>query len=132
MAASLIVRYWVTKPEPQLQSYDLRVEINSTTDMPEEVFVMHRGVAPALRAGEEQTDLFQCIADPVDLEEFPTVAPDLANEMPYYRVSDITLSFRSLSELEEVRTLIDADLASLITALKAGDSLTQYAVVTHV
>jgi hypothetical protein len=131
MAASLVARYWITKPEANLQSYDLRVEIQTATDMPKEVLVMHRGVAPALRPDDDLTDLFQCVADPVDLEEFPTTAPDLTNEMPYYRVDDITLRFRSMGELEDVRKWIDADLKDLVTSLKAGDSLTSYEVVTH-
>ncbi len=131
MAASLGVKYWITEAEKGLQSYDLRVEIFEASDMPKELFVMHRGMAPALRPGDGPTDSFQCVADPVDLEEFPTTAPDLANEVPYYRVSDVTLRFRSVGELEEVRAGIEEDLQGLVNALKAAASLTIYEAVTY-
>jgi len=99
--------------------------------MPTEVFVLHRGLAPATRAGAEPEDGFQCVADPVDLEEFPVSAPDLANEMPYYRVSEITIRFRCLQDLEDVRTGIDEDLTGLVRALQVAESLPVYEEVTY-
>lgn len=131
MAAKLTVRYWTSEVTQELQSYDLKVSIEESTDMPKEVFVIQRGVTPPQGAEEGSTDFFQCVADPVDLEEFPVGAPDLANEMPYYRVSEITLRFRSLIELEDVRDGIDEDLAGLVNALKIAESLPVYEEVVH-
>ena len=131
MAASLTVKYWVSEVEAHLQSYDLKVEAVSATDMPTEVFVLQRGVAPALRPGAGPTDVFQCIADPVDLEEFPVDVPDLANEMPYYRVAEVMLRFRSMSELDEVRDGIGEDLQGLVDALKIAASLTVFEEITY-
>jgi hypothetical protein len=131
MAANLTVRYWTSEIEKNLQSYDLRISIEAATDMPREIFVLHRGLGPSVEGDDTATDAFQCIADPVDIEEFPTGSPDLANEMPYYRVSEITLRFRCMLRLEEVRELIDEDLAALVRALKAADSLPVYEEVAH-
>ena len=123
MAITISVTYHVTKPEPELQSYDLRVEVTAATEMPEEIFIMHSGIAPVLRAGEGNADAFQCIADPVDLEELPVDEPDLDNDIPYYRVSDITLNFRDLETLEETKGYIEADIQNLVDSLKAADDL---------
>lgn len=124
MTVTLNARYQITKPEPGLQSFDLVITILSAIGMPEEVFVFQRGVSPAGSMGEDPTDRFVCIADPVDLEEFPVNSPDLMNEIPYYRVNNVTLRYRSMSELNEARDMIAADLAQLVTSLRVSDTLT--------
>ena len=130
--AELTVRFSRSEIAPDLQSYDLRVEITSATDMPTEVFVLHRQVAPPQSIGAEPTDVFQCVADPVDLEEFPPGSPSVAeDEMPYYRVNDITLRFRSVSELEDVRRGIDEDLKGLVRALNFAETLPIQEEITH-
>ena len=124
MPVQLNTRYQLTKPEAGIQSFDLIVTITSATDMPEEVFIFQRGVAPAASVDEAPTDTFVCIADPVDLEEFPVNSPDLLNEIPYYRMSTVTLRYRSMSELEEARDMIAADLDALVKSLKVSNTLT--------
>ena len=47
MAVSITVKYYRSEPTPLLQSYDLKAVVESATDMPKEVFVFQRGVAPA-------------------------------------------------------------------------------------
>ena len=121
MAVSIKVRYHRTEIEPALQSYDLRVEVVSATDMPEKIFVRKVGVPPY--PGGDSSDTFVCLADPVDLEEIPEDSPDLANEMPYFRVSDITLRFRSMEILEENQALISGDIQNLVDSLKAAANM---------
>ena len=123
MAVTLTVKYYRSAVLPQRQSYDLRVAVDAATDMPEEVFVMQRGAAPAPTAGAETTDQFTCIADPVDLEEYPPDAPALDQEIPYYRIKDVTFRFRSMVILEETQALIAADLQALVNSLKAAASI---------
>ena len=53
----------------------------------------------------------------MDLEEYPPDAPDLQNEIPFYRRSEVTLRFRSLIELEETWEYIAEDIQGLVTAL---------------
>jgi len=122
MAVSLTVKYYTNEIVPNLQSYDLKVEVVSATDMPTKIFVMQHGV-PSDAFPNDPIDRFVCIADPVDLEEFPEDVPDLAHEMPYFRVSVITLRFRSPEILEEVKDLIAVDLQQLVDSLKAAESL---------
>ena len=123
MAVSLTVKYYRTQIQPGLQSYDLRVEVESATDMPEKIFILQKGAPPAPVAGAVEDERFVCIADPVDLEEIPEDTPDLNNEMPYFRVSDITLRFRSMDVLEETQGLIAVDLQQLVNSLKAAANM---------
>ena len=123
MAISIEVRYSRNEQTQSLFSYDLKVEVLSAVDMPEEIFVYERRTAPPLTEGGEPTDGFVCIADPVDLQEFPVGAPDLSEEMPYFRTKEVTLRFRNMVELEKVQILIDEDIQLLVTSLKAAESI---------
>lgn len=124
MAASIKIRYSRSEERNKYFSYDLKIEVIEATDMPEEIFVFQRRTSPPLQAGGDATDTFVCIADPVDLQEFPPTQPDLENEMPYFRLSEVLLRFRSMLELEEVQTLIDQDVTLLVDSLKAAENLT--------
>jgi hypothetical protein len=118
--ASITVRRSLPEEEAGVirQSYDMKVEVINAVDMPEEIFCFHHGVAPARSGMEtEATDEFKSVADPVDLEEYPVEAPDLLNEIPFYRVSEVTLRFRSMIELEETWGYIAEDIQGLVTAL---------------
>jgi len=121
--AQIEIRRSIPTPEAGVirQCYDMRVEVLNATDMPTEIFVFQRGVAPA-RSGQvtEPTDAFKSVADPVDLEEYPPDAPDLQNEIPFYRLSEVTLRFRSQIELEETWGYIAEDIQGLVTALNIG------------
>ena len=118
MAISIDVRYYTNKVQENLFSYDLRVEVVSATEMPKEIFIFQRSIKDILIA-----DRFTCIADPVDLEEVPVRTPDLADEMPYYRTSLVTLRFRDMQELTECQTLMDQDIQLLVTSLKEAGTL---------
>jgi len=132
MAISITVRYDRSEPLPQLQSYDLHVVVESATEMPKEIFIFQQGVAPAYAKNEPPTDRFICLADPVDLEEVPIGAPDIPNEMPYFRLSEVLLRFRSYSELEDTRNLLGQDIQRLVNSLKAAASLPVTDEVTYV
>lgn len=131
MSASLTIQYHQSVEHKSLFSYALKVVVTNAVDMPTEVFVFRRGAAPAPSAGETVQDSFVCIADPVDLEEVPANVPDLANEMPYYRLNEVTLAFRSLEELNETKELIAADLNLLVTSVQAMASFTLTETVTY-
>jgi len=132
MAITIEVRYHYPEIQAELQSYDLRVEVIAATEMPEEVFVIQRGVAPARAGGEEATDGFICLADPSDLEEFPVGSPNLEANVPYYRVSDVTLRFRDMESLGETQELLDADFQKLVDSLKAAADAGSTEDVTYV
>jgi hypothetical protein len=119
----MVVKYYRTQIEPGLQSYDLRVLVESAVDMSKKVFILQKGAPPPPVDGAVQDERFVCIADPVDLEEIPEDTPDLENEMPYFRVDEVTLRFRSMDILEETKELIAADLQQLVNSLKAADNM---------
>ena len=123
MAPSIKVKYSRTEQTENLYGYDLKLEVLEATDMPEEIFVFQRRTSPPLEAGQDPTDTFVCIADPVDLQEYPPTAPDLENEMPYFRVKEVLLRFRSMITLEETRDLIDEDIQLLVNSLKAVETV---------
>lgn len=131
MAISITVQYYRSEIVKNLQSYDLQVVVESAVEMPEEIFVMQAMQSPASPGGITKPDLFTCIADPVDLEEFPASTPDLSSEMPYYRVSEITLRFRSMELLEQCQQLIDEDIQGLVNALKAAQAVVLQSEVTY-
>lgn len=136
MAISIKVQYSMSPVDvvPRPQSYDLKVSVLEATDMPKEIFILQRGLAvpntppsPSLPA----EDSFICIADPVDLEEYPAGAPSIGKEMPYFRVAEITLRFRSPVILDETLELIKADIANLVDSLKLASALEVVDEVTY-
>lgn len=122
MAISLTVDYSTNAIQENLFSYDLVVEVKSAINMPTEIFIFQRQVPPS-DTPTVIIDVFQCIADPVDLEEVPVNSPDLANEMPYYRKNKVTLRFRSMSELADALLLIKQDIAKLVQSLIEAENL---------
>jgi len=119
MAVDLTVKFYRTEITANLQSYDLRVVVDSATEMVEEIFVFQRGASPAPTAGAEPTDKFVCVADPVDLQEYPVNTPNLDAEIPYYRLKEVTFSFRSMDILAATKVGIEEDLQKLVDSLNA-------------
>lgn len=121
MSASITVRRSVPNFEARdVQSYDMELEVLSAVDMPKEIFVFQVGVAPARTSGDEQSDFFVAVADPVDLEEMGVTPPNPVDDNPFYRASKVSLRFRSITDLEETWTYISADITGLVAALNAG------------
>ena len=131
MIATLTVEYHKSSEQKSLFGFALRVVVTNAVDMPAEVFIFQRGATPAPAIGETVRDGFVAIADPVDLEELPVGAPDLANEIPYYRLAEVTLAFRSMLDLEDTRQLIANDLQMLVHSLQAMDTFELTDTVTY-
>ena len=103
-----------------VQSYDMVIEVLSATGMPKEIFVFQRGIAPPYTGAEPPTDYFVSVADPVDLQDYPPMAPDIAAWDPFYRMDQATLSFRSMEDLEETWESIQQDITGLVNCLNTG------------
>jgi len=131
MSASITVQYHKSTPRNTLFGYALRVLVTNAVEMSPDVFVFQRGAAPAPAAGEVVQDQFLAIADPVDLDEIPANVPDIANEIPYYRLNEVTLTFRSMTELEETRRMISEDLELLVRSVNAMDDFELTDTVTY-
>lgn len=142
MAPSIKIKYERSDIQPGLQAYGLKVTVTQATDMPESIFVMRRDVVnantpmnqePVVPTGNPgiQPDTFICLADPVDLEEFPENIPDPANEMPYYRVKAVEFWFRSPDLLEDTYNLLAADIAKLVKSLQSLASIATTEEITY-
>lgn len=123
--ANLTFKTTIPPLGPELQSYDLTVEITGAQGMPLEVFVFKRGLPelPAVaRPGEagEPRDIFISVADPVDLEDYPADSPNTGDGNPYFRLKVITLRSRSMLDLNETLQYITADLQGLVDALNTA------------
>lgn len=117
MSTSLSVQYDQSSSKANLFGYTLKVTVANAVGMPAEIFVFQRGAAPAPTAGATAQDQFVCIADPVDLDEIPALAPDIAAEIPYYRLSSVTLGFRSVEDRAETMADIAADILKLVESM---------------
>lgn len=127
----LAITYSYTNPDNNLQGYHLALTAVGT-GMPSEVFVCQRRVASATDPTyNELPDKFVSLADPVDLERYPANEPDMDNNMPYYRVAAITLVFRTIEELDEVKVMLDADVRQLIHSLTTMATDTAEETVTY-
>ena len=103
--ASLEVRYSTSDVDELKQAYALVAEVTSSVGVTDKIFVYHRDT--------ENNDIFECVADPVDIYEYPEDFPDISNEMPYFRVNKVTLLFRSLHELVDTKKKLSSDIAKL-------------------
>ena len=76
MSIALTVKYSIQEETENRQSYDLEVEVTNAVDVSDKIFVFQRKV---LSSTDDQAnrlmDQFVCLADPVDLEEFPEDSP---------------------------------------------------------
>ena len=88
----------------------------------------YEGISPdiflyARRTLEPKTettgDVFISVCGPSDIEEFPVGEPDPLADLPYYRLSQIDLLFRSAETMEETWTAILSDIRNL------GEAMTQ-------
>jgi len=127
--AELVVRYSTNEAAIGVQSYDLKVVVTNAVGMSDKIFVFQRTVNNPSDAQEE--DRFICIADPVDLEEFPEDSPDIGNDMPYYRLSQVTLRFRDMVTLEETKELIELDIQQLVYSINVASTVTLFEEVTY-
>jgi hypothetical protein len=113
----LKVRYSTTVPDkhPAIYAYSLKVEIIKAIGYPSHLFVFQR--SPSNNEGDS-VDTFIQIASPLEVDEVPENAPDLQNNMPYYRADNVVLWFRNMEDLELGKTKIKNDLQTLVLTYK--------------
>lgn len=116
MSASLKVRFSYPKDnEPPQQAYTLVVGVVEAVDIPKEVFVFQIDAYPGAGDGTDNDSFgFVKVASVVDLEEYPVRTADMSNEIPYFRLAEVVLSFRDLTTLFETKQLIYNDINELV------------------
>ncbi|MFC1453607.1 hypothetical protein ACFLQL_00315 [Verrucomicrobiota bacterium] len=131
MSISLTIKYSKSEEQvPNFQAYTLKVEVLASTDMTSKIFVFQRRVISANDPTLE--DYFMCIADPIDIEEFPEDNPNMEQNVPYYRTDNVLIKFRSMVELEETKALIGEDIQGLIDAMKAEGTVPETEEIIYV
>lgn len=111
------VKFSTTTPDkhPEIYSYFLKAEVVEATGISDHLFVFQR--SPENNEGDA-VDSFIQIASPLELEETPEDAPDLQNNMPYFRRREVELWFRNMEDLELARRKMDDDLRTLSLTYK--------------
>jgi hypothetical protein len=119
MPAAITLKRTARVSDPALyMGYAMIVEVTNAVETAEEIFVIQKGIAPAIsNAQPEPTDQFIKVASPVDLQNYPPSPDDLVEDMPYYRVSSVELWFRTEEERDDTWALIQEDVASLLNFL---------------
>jgi len=107
-----------------MQAYSLLVEVYEAEGLPKEIFVFQVDAYPGAGDGtDSDSSGFVKVASVVDLEEFPVRTADMVNEIPYYRLSKVALSFRDLTTLFETKQLIYNDINDLVRSKRVQDTV---------
>lgn len=102
-------------------AFRLRVEAIAPQGVGAEVFCYLRG--PVNPYTGEAADVFQAVAGPVDMAEFPAGAPDNTTTFPFFRKNSVELDFRATSLAEEAWRIIQTDVRTLLHALTRLEEL---------
>ena len=113
---SITVTYDETQPV-RGHAYGLKITVDESTGIDSNIFVYRAGGSPSLRPSEPKSDAFICIADPVDMEEYPVYEAELEEEMPYYRSDTVTLYFRNLGDMYITKERIQDDIRTLVKSV---------------
>jgi hypothetical protein len=114
--------YTSTTEDKNLYAYALTVKItvsgiyDAEGNSDNAIFVFQRGVP---KMNDKSTrDLFINIATPLDMQELPVNEPDLDNNIPFYRLDEVTLWFRCIDDMYKVREDIDNDIRKLVISYR--------------
>lgn len=115
--------YTSTTEDKNLYAYALTVKIKKVSGIydaegnPDNaIFVFQRGVP---KMNDRSTrDVFINIATPLDMQELPVNEPDLDNNIPFYRLDEVTLWFRCVDDMYKVREDIDNDIQKLVISYR--------------
>lgn len=73
----------------------LRLKVISAKKCSPNIFVYQRSTRGAPMEDGSPRDEFVCVADELDEDEIPVNKPDMARNVPYYRVDSVELLFRN-------------------------------------
>lgn len=93
-----------------IRMYRLKLEVVSSEGCSPYVFVYQRSVCGRPMEDGSPRDEFVCVADELDEDEIPVNEPDMARNVPYYRVNSVELIFRNSDQMYECARSLVADL----------------------
>lgn len=109
------------------QGYRMIVEATEAEGISADIFVFLRQAIDY-----EETDVFQNIASPADLAEYPVGAPsDVVGSQPFFRLASVDLVFRTIELANETWAAMQEDFAQLIQTTNYQNSLDLQEVVTY-
>jgi len=124
--SSVAMKAWLVMPsaeEPDLLASSLRVDVTSTDNFPEDIFVWER-METMLDNGEMwDTVRAVCVAKPSDLSVYPAKAAAMEpnGNPPYYRDNFVQFRIESPDILLSTWALIKNDVSNLIkTVVQLG------------
>lgn len=101
--------------------YRFTVTAGSGLNMPNEIFRYAR--KKINYNTNATTDVFQGICTPEELEALPVGAPDPSDPAQQFRTAALDLLFNTEADASDAWTQIQADINSLILAMKYNDGL---------
>ena len=105
----------VYESDTRPQAWRMKVTVTDTNNVTPNIFVyMRKTTDPGTGL---QTDTFESVASPVDLEEYPAGAPIPGTEPQFYRLSEIDLIARNRDLLDGTWNLIVDDRDELLRTL---------------
>lgn len=95
-----------------IRMFHLRLEVDATKTegCSPNVFVFQRATVGKPMEDGSPRDEFIGVADALDEDEIPVDEPDLARNVPYYRVKDVELLFRNSDIMYETAAAILTDM----------------------
>ncbi len=105
-----------------LGAYRMRIEASDAEDVEPHVFLYRRGQVNPYTG--TTSDTFFAVASPVDMAEYPPLAPDPNTSFPFFRLSFIELDFRATRLALEAYQTIVTEVDTLLKALDRLEQLT--------
>jgi len=109
--------------------YTYKVEVVDASGLPPEIFVFLRIPKPSDPA--QSDDMFQNVASPADIQEYPVTTPVPGANRPFFRLSEVWLEFRNENLAEDAWRCMQEDFAALLDALEANAQLSVEEVVEY-
>lgn len=92
-----------------LRMHRLKLHVTGADGCSPNVFVYQRATIGAPMEDGSPRDEFVCVADELDEDEIPVNEPDMARNVPYYRVDTVELLFRNPDLMyESARALLSS------------------------
>jgi hypothetical protein len=109
--------------------FKFKVEVVEAVGLPPEIFCFLRIPKPSDPI--QSDDVFQNIASPTDIQEYPVTTPEPGANRPFFRLSEATLEFRSESLANDAWRCMQSDFDALLTAIEEGSQLSVEEVVEY-
>lgn len=98
------------------QAWRMRITVTDYYNIDPNIF-MYLRTGPDAQGNLKDT--FECVASPVDIEEYPPGAPEEGQDPAFYRLAEIDLLSRNRALLDETWELIKADRDELVRTMAA-------------